>query len=75
MVPLATGHEWTICPKLSEDGVVEYIVDTVDQDEGVKPRYAHVMLTGRKAVDVNDEGIMSEIMQRTGVAKRFCAFQ
>ena len=74
MVPLDTGKEWRLMPHYKEETeTFEYVLDTAAMD--CKLRWAHVMLNGRKAVNIDQTDdnapVLAEVASRTLIAQRW----
>ena len=62
-VALKANVEWTINPH-NRNGQWQYIVQT-DPASTSKPKWAHVLLGGSKAVAVTSDEVLAEIATRT----------
>ena len=64
-VVLDPSREWTLTGHTNdESGELQYVLDTSDHSTDVKPKWAHVLLSGKKAVDVDHEEVLAEIKRR-----------
>lgn len=69
-VTIKSSVKWNLVPHLNENTMKhEYILQSEPPSSDIKPKWAHRLLLGSKAVKVTDPDVLKEIESRSFVAK------